>query len=203
MRIDPVERQHTFVHCRATWKKQDAFFYTSRAEIVFLPVSFDSCTEMIARNHALAALLQSMANLLAGRRENPYRVRAYRKAAQSILELPEDIGDIAQRGELQTIPGIGKDLSRKIEEFLARGTFAAYEELKTPLPPEIRSWSTLPGFSEPFVHDLYFRWSITTLDDLERLVRSHLLRTIPGMTASTPELLAAITQLRIDRSSEL
>lgn len=144
-----------------------------------------------------------MANLLASRGANPYRIRAYRRAAEAILRLDEDIGTVAERGGLHTIPGIGDDLSRKIEEFLARGTFAAYEELKTPLPPEVQSWLTLPGFSEPLVHDLYFRWSIRTVDDLERLARSHLLRTIPGMTVSTNELLLAIARLRIDRSQEL
>lgn len=157
----------------------------------------------LSRNQALAALFQSMANLLASRQANPYRVRAYRRAAESILNLAEDIGTIAERGELHTIPGIGDDLSRKIEEFLVRGTFAAYEELKTPLPPEVQSWLTLPGFSEPLVHDLYFRWSIRSLDDLEHLVRSHLLRTIPGMSTPTDELLLAIARLRIDRSPGL
>ena len=147
---------------------------------------------MISQNQELATLLTAIANLLSTKGQNQYRIRAYHRAADSVRELNEDIGLVAQRGELQTIPGIGRELSAKIGEFLSTGSIRTYEELKTPLPPEVKAWVDLPGFSEPFVHDLYFRLKITTLDDLERLVRSHLIRTVPGPTLETDELLQAI-----------
>ncbi|GJL50598.1 histidinol-phosphatase [Candidatus Nitrospira salsa] len=147
---------------------------------------------MAHHNQALAGLFHSMAGLLSGRNTNPYRIRAYRKAAESLLELQEDVSEIAKRGDLQLIPGVGKDLSVKIQEYLSTGHIQAYEELKTPLPDEVKEWTTLPGFSEHLVHDLYFRLGIQTLDDLEQLVRSHMLRTIPGMAERTDEILAAI-----------
>ena len=137
-----------------------------------------------------------MAGLLSGRETNPYRVRAYRKAAESLLALEEDITKIAQRGDLQSIPGVGKDLAAKIQEYVSTGRIQAYEELKTPLPEEVKSWMNFPGFSEHLVHDLYFRLGIQTLEDLERLVRSHLLRTVPGMVERTEEILEAIHRLR-------
>ncbi len=144
------------------------------------------------RNQELASLFHAMAGVLSGRDSNPYRVRAYRKAAESLLELQEDVNEIAKRGDLQSIPGVGKDLAAKIQEYLSSGRIQAYEELKTPLPGEVRVWTTLPGFSEHLVHDLYFRLGIRTLVDLERLVRSHMLRTIPGMAGRTEEILNAI-----------
>ncbi len=113
-----------------------------------------------------------------------------------MLQLNEDVRVVAQRGELRTIPGIGKDLSAKVEEFLSTGTIRTYEELKSPLPVEVKGWVDLPGFSEPFVHDLYFRLKITTLDDLEQLVRSHLIRTVPGTILQTEEVLHAIQTQR-------
>jgi len=147
---------------------------------------------MANHNQVLAGLFHSMAGLLSGRDSNPYRVKAYRKAAESLLELQEDVSAIATRGDLQSIPGVGKDLSVKIQEYLSTGRIQAYEELKTPLPDEVKTWTTLPGFSEHLVHDLYFRLGMRTLEDLERLVRSHMLRTIPGMAERTDEILAAI-----------
>ena len=138
-----------------------------------------------------------MAGLLAGREVNPYRVRAYRKAAASLLALEEDINIIAQRRDLQSIPGVGKDLAAKIQEYLSTGRIQAYEELTTPLPEGVRDWKDFPGFSEHLVHDLYFRLGIRTLEDLERLVRSHLLRTVPGMSERTEEILEAIKK-RVD-----
>lgn len=151
---------------------------------------------MSSQNQQLAALLTAIANLLSTKGENQYRIRAYRRAAESVLQLNEDVSVVAQRGELRTIPGIGKDLSGKVEEFLSSGSIRTYEELKSPLPVEVMAWVDLPGFSEPLVHDLYFRLRITTLDDLEQLVRSHLIRTVPGTILQTEEVLHAIQAQR-------
>ncbi|MDH3503595.1 MAG: histidinol-phosphatase [Nitrospirota bacterium] len=147
-------------------------------------------------NEDLMALFLSMAGLLASRGENPYKVKAYRRAADSLKSLQEDVTGLANRGELQTIPGIGKELSTKIQEFLSTGRIRAYEELKAPLPDSAREWVTLPGFSEPIVHDLVFRLGITTWEDLEVLARSHLLQTLPGLGSRGEEILAAIQKKR-------
>ena len=89
-------------------------------------------------NQDLAAVFASMAGLLASRAENPYRVKAYQRAADSLLNLQEAVGNYAKRGELRTISGIGKELESKIQEFLSTGCIRAYEELKTPLPDTVR-----------------------------------------------------------------
>jgi len=151
---------------------------------------------MTDTNRTLAELFQAMAELLALRRANPHRIRAYRRAAESVTGLQEDVAAVAARGELQRIPGIGRDLSSKIQEFLKTGTIESYEELKISLPPEIAAWTALPGLSDTVVQHLYFRLGIRTLTDLETLVRSRLLRTLPGVTASDEDLLAAIQARR-------
>lgn len=147
-------------------------------------------------NQELAALFSSMARLLASRAENPYKVKAYQRAADSLLNLQEEVSCYAERGDLRTIPGIGKELENKIQEFLATGRIRAYEELKTPLPDAVREWVMLPGFSEPIVHDLFFRLGMTTWEDLEALAQSHLLQTLPGLGARSEEILAAIRSKR-------
>ncbi len=156
--------------------------------------SIDRYTIMHKNNIQLADVFRSMAELLAVQRANPYRVRAYRRAADALLTIDEDIVAIAQRQGLEDIPGIGKDLAEKIREFLESGTIRAYEELKTPLPPEVKSWTHLPGFSDSLVAYLYFRLGIRTLSDLEQLIRTHLLRTLPGFSGSEERLLQAIQQ---------
>ncbi|HBR50461.1 MAG TPA: histidinol-phosphatase [Nitrospira sp.] len=143
-------------------------------------------------NQRLAALFRSMADLLSAQRANPYRVRAYRRAADALLALEEDVAVVAQRQGLEEIDGIGADLSKKIEEFLETGTIRAYEELKTPLPAEVKNWTTLPGLSDSLVTYLYFRLGIRTLKDLEQLIQSHLLRTLPSFAGSEERLLQAI-----------
>lgn len=156
---------------------------------------------MLESNKALADLFRAMADLLAARKANLHRIRAYRRAAETLLALPEDVGAVAQRGALEEMPGIGKDLSAKIQEFLRTGKIQAYEELKTALPARVAAWISLPGLSESAVQYLYFRLGIRTLSDLEALARSHLLRTLPGVTASEDDLLAAIQHHRATAES--
>jgi DNA polymerase (family 10) len=79
---------------------------------------------------------------------------------------------------------------------LATGTVHAQKTTGTPLPPDVAAWTSLPGFSESLVQHLYGRLGIRTLDDLETLVRSHLLRTMPGVTIEEDTLLAAIRARR-------
>jgi len=143
-------------------------------------------------NRQVAAIFRSIAERLAAQRANLYRIRAYRKAADTIEALEEDISDIASRQALEDIEGIGRDLADKIEEFLRTGAIQAYEALRTPLPKSVTSWTQLPGLSESLVAYLYTHLGITTLPDLERLVRSHLLRTVPGFSGSEEQLLKAI-----------
>lgn len=144
-------------------------------------------------NQQVAAIFRSIAERLSSQRANPYRIRAYRKAAENIEALEEDIADVASRQALEDIDGVGRDLADKIEEFLRTGTIQAYEVLRTPLPETVKAWAQLPGLSESLVAYLYTRLSITTLTDLEQLVRSHMLRTVPGFTGSEERLLEAIT----------
>jgi DNA polymerase (family 10) len=149
---------------------------------------------MKENNQRLAELFRSMADLLSAQRANPYRVRAYRRAADALLAIDEDVATLVERQGLEEIDGIGADLAKKIEEFLETGTVRAYEELKTPLPMEVKSWASLPGLSESLVTYLYFRLGIRTLDDLEQITRSHLLRTLPSFSGSEERLLQAVQE---------
>ncbi len=147
-------------------------------------------------NQRIAAIFRAIADLLAARRENPYRARAYRRAADSLSALTEDVAAIADRHALEEIDGIGRELSLKIKEFLQTGRIQSYETLKTPLPDQVKAWSQLPGLSEPLVGYLHAQLGIATLEDLEQLVRSHMLRTLPGFSGSEEHLLQAIAELR-------
>ena len=157
---------------------------------------------MYAHNQQLAAIFRSMAELLAVQRANPYRVRAYRRAAESLLGLEEDVAAVSARSDLEELDGIGKELAGKIREYLETGMIRAYEELKAPLPDSVKDWAHLPGLSDSLVSYLYFRLNIRTLPDLERLVSSHLLRTMPGFAGSEDALLDAIRTSRSEDAAK-
>ena len=147
-------------------------------------------------NQQLAALFRAIAELLAAKRANPYRVRAYRRGAEALLALEEDVAEMARRQALEDIDGIGSELSGKIEEFLRTGRILTLETLRMPLPEQIKGWARLPGLSESLVAYLYSCLNIATLADLETLVRSHMLRTMPGFSGCEETLLQAIEDLR-------
>ena len=108
-------------------------------------------------NVQLAGLFRSIAELLAAQRANPYRVRAYRRGADALLALDEDIAEVAQRQALEEIEGIGRDLSEKIQEFLRTGKIAFLETLRIPLPEHIRESARLHRSEEIYDPSQYGR----------------------------------------------
>ena len=118
------------------------------------------------------------------------------QAAQLIERLAEDAGELSRRGELIKIKGIGKDLAQKVALFCETGRMEAGSHVSEPLPPEFASWLTLPGFNPSLVRYLSERLHIRTLDDLEALVRSRLLRTLPDVTVGDDQILEGIARLR-------
>ena len=78
-------------------------------------------------NILIAQRLIGMAHELAAERSNLYRIRAYRRAAETVLNLERPVEDIlAEAGPdgLRELPGIGSSLAEKIETLVHTGTFA-------------------------------------------------------------------------------
>src|SRR5205814_6508961 len=73
------------------------------------------------KNLELARLFDEMASLLEVANESVFRVRAYTRAAQTLETLGESVEAVAARGELENLPGIGRELAAKVDEYLASG----------------------------------------------------------------------------------
>ncbi len=95
-------------------------------------------------NDEVARILHGIADLLdlAGEKFKP---EAYRRAARSILSLPESIRLAYERGELNEIPGVGEAIAEKIAEFLKTGHVAYFENLQKQFPPGILELMQLSG----------------------------------------------------------
>ena len=101
---------------------------------------------MPIQNAEIAALLSQEAELLEIQGANPFRVRAYRRAAQTIDALPRSVASVLAAGEdLTALPGIGQDLASKIAEIVKTGHFAALDDLKREVPGELAAIAALPG----------------------------------------------------------
>ena len=86
-------------------------------------------------NDDLVAIFEDMAHLLEMKGDLIFKIKAYRRAAEIITDFPQPLDASSQQGQdLMKVPGIGKAISRKIQEYVATGTVAAYERLKAEFP---------------------------------------------------------------------
>jgi len=138
-------------------------------------------------NLGIADAFDTIADLLELQGENPFRIRAYRRAALNLRSLAEDLADVAQRGALEELPGIGKDLAAKIQEMLTTGRLTYLEALKQQVPGELSVLMTVPGIGPKKAKLLYDRFHVKSLEHLEELAKAQKLRGLPGMEAKTEE----------------
>ncbi|MDI6632233.1 MAG: helix-hairpin-helix domain-containing protein, partial [Thermoanaerobacteraceae bacterium] len=149
------------------------------------------------KNSDVCAIFRQMADIMEILGEDAYRIRAYQRAAQNIENLSEDIAAVAARGELTKIPGIGKELARKIVEILETGTLPQYEKLKQKVPPGLVELLQVPGVGPKTARMLYEELGIENVAALERLAREGRLKGLPGIKAKTEEnILRGIALLR-------
>ena len=97
------------------------------------------------KNIEIAQIFNNIANILEIENENPFRIRAYRRAAENLENIAEDIEELAAKGELEGLSGIGKDLASKIEEFVKTGKIKFYEDLKKHAPLVVLDLMGIPG----------------------------------------------------------
>ncbi len=88
-------------------------------------------------NAEIAAAFQDIARLLELKKENIFKIRAYRKVAQSIEELPVEVAQLAREGRLKEIPGAGEAIVKKITEMINTRRLEFYEKLKAESPGEV------------------------------------------------------------------
>ena len=138
------------------------------------------------KNQEIAKIFDEIAELLDLKGENVFRVRAYRRAAQNLVEVTKNIDSLSEE-ELEAIPGIGKDLAAKILEYLTTGKVAKHEALKTEFPAGILDLLRVPGLGPKTVKMLYEEKGIKDVASLEALARSGKLAGLPGIQKKTEE----------------
>lgn len=136
---------------------------------------------MSVTNKDIAASLTQLADLLEIEGENPFRIHAYRHAAQMLKNMDRQVADmIADNQSLTALPGIGKALDAKIREIVATGHLAALEREEKHIPPTLRDLLAIPGLGPRRVHMLYERLNIHTIEELAGALDAGRLRTLPG-----------------------
>jgi DNA polymerase (family X) len=125
-----------------------------------------------------------------------YKTLAYRKAAESLRELPEDINVIQSEGRLKQIPGVGKAIADKIDELLTTGHMTFLDNLEQEVPPTLVELLEVPDIGPKKIALFWKEAGITNLAQLEEAARSGLLKGLPGVgEKSIARMLAGIEAL--------
>ncbi|HLN63117.1 MAG TPA: PHP domain-containing protein [Symbiobacteriaceae bacterium] len=148
-------------------------------------------------NLDVARALYEIADLLELKGDDLFKIRAYRKAAESIELLPDEVETVDRQGRLQAVPGIGKAISAKVHELITTGKLDALEELRRAIPPGVRDLTRVPGLGAKTAMLLYTRLGIDSLDRLELAARQGELKDLPGVGArKEAQLLGQLQKLR-------
>lgn len=139
------------------------------------------------KNREIAELFDEIANILELRSENRFKINAYRRAAQSLTALSREIEQVAAEGSLGDIPGIGRDLSAKIEEYLESGSMSYLVELRGGTPRILLDMLRIPGVGPKTAVLIYDELGIESLEELAAAAREHRLRGLPKIQARTEE----------------
>jgi DNA polymerase (family 10) len=86
------------------------------------------------KNAEIAAVFEDIAQRLELKKDNIFKIRAYRKVARSIEQLPVEVEKLVKEDRLKEIPGAGEAITKKITELVTTGRLEYYERLKAESP---------------------------------------------------------------------
>ncbi len=116
-------------------------------------------------NEQVEQVLQEYADLLAITSGDPYKPRAYEKAARAVGGFPTDLGALDERAVL-AIPGVGKSIAAKVTEYLRTGSFEELETLRAEVPDGVREMTAIAGFGPKKAMTVHRELHIGSVDEL-------------------------------------
>jgi len=133
------------------------------------------------KNLELSRIFEQIAKILKIKGENLFKIRAYEKITLVLENLPIDIETIYHQGGLNNIPGVGAGIAQKIEEFLTTGKLEYYEKLKETIPSGVIELLDISEVGPKTAKLLYEELGVDNIEKLEKAVRQHQIKDLPGM----------------------
>ncbi len=137
----------------------------------------------LSLNQQVADKLREAADLLQQQGANPFRVGAYRRAADTIACLQRDLRDILHTEDidgLTALPGIGIGIATAIDQILRTGRWAQLERLRGTLDP-VKLFQTVPGIGRKLAEHVHDTLHVDTLEGLEIAAHDGRLQNVPGV----------------------
>lgn len=146
-------------------------------------------------NAEVAERLREIADLLDLQGEK-FKPEAYRRAARSIEATPDDLAELAKRGALGSIPGVGEAIEEKTREFLKEGKIPYLERLRLEVPPGLVEIMRLPGLGPKTARRFHLELGIEGPAELATAIEQGRLNGVRGFgptkIAQIREALAAV-----------
>ena len=132
-------------------------------------------------NADVARTLAEIADLLELTGGNPFKVRAYRQAAQLVDVHPEPVSEVWRQGRLEELPGIGSGIAGKIGELLETGSCREHDKLAAAVPPGVLEILRVEGVGPKTAQAAWKALGIEDLDALEAACRTGRILAAPRM----------------------
>jgi DNA polymerase (family 10) len=141
---------------------------------------------MPRQNEEVAELFQEYADLVSISGGDPYKARAYEKAARSVGGYARDIDGLDLKG-LSAIPNVGKSTAEKIQEYLQTGSIAALDELRSVVPDGVRSLLSIPTLGPKKALVIHEELKVASMEELLDALHDHRIRDLRGFGPKTEE----------------
>jgi DNA polymerase (family 10) len=158
-------------------------------------------------NEDLAADFEEVADLLSLQQANPFRIRAYRRAAQVVRTQGGELGARLAAGfDPDSLPGIGADLAGQIREYYAHGELPVLRGLRREVPAGLRELLALPGLGPRRVQALHRALRLRDREGLRKALEAGRVARVPGFGAGLERrlreaLAAASSPARLPRAA--
>jgi hypothetical protein len=153
-------------------------------------------------NEQIAQWLRQLAEILQAQGANPFRVGAYRKAAESVERFTSNLGELlASKGRagLDELAGVGPGIAAAIAEMLETGRWAQLERLRGQLEPATL-FQTVPGIGPELAQRIHGVLGVETLESLEVACHDGRLGDVPGVGKRRVAAIRASLADILDRS---
>ncbi|MBW1999493.1 MAG: DNA polymerase/3'-5' exonuclease PolX [Deltaproteobacteria bacterium] len=148
-------------------------------------------------NQEIAEILDHISKILSIKGENPFKVRAYSKAAQIIASLPYQLSSLGDKEEIAKLPGIGEGITKKVTELLETGRLKYYEDIMKSDYAPLTEFLDIPGMGPKHARLVYDELGIDNLQDLKKAAEQGKLRSLRGLGAKVEmNILRGIQQLQ-------
>jgi DNA polymerase (family 10) len=138
-------------------------------------------------NATFARIFNEIGAMMELKGESPFKVRAYKTAADTFANLHEDIKRVWQEGRVNDLPGVGKAITDKVQELMTTGHLRFYDRLLNEVPPSLIAITEIPHLGPKKAMLLYQTLGIQGMADLEKAISDGRLLTVPGFGERTVE----------------